>query len=385
MKPKIIQVTAIGMSQIKLLSRLNHELRNNDYDVICVCSEDEYSEQIFKEGFKFYPVQIDRAINPLANLKSILAMYKVFKKEKPVIVHVHTPVAAVLGRVAAKLAGVPHIVYTAHGFYFHEGMTKRAYKIFFNIEKYIGRYFTDYIFTQSREDYQLARSSKFLRNNNYLYISNGIELDGQYDYKKINQTYIAQLRKELQIDNTDIVFSFLGRLVEEKGIFELLEAFDQLSEKYPHIKLICMGGLPSSERDKKSAQQLEYYKSNKAIKFIGQVYDAQNYYALSDIFILPSYREGMPRSIIEAMSMRNAIIATDIRGSREEVDDGINGLLVKVKNVEDLKNKMEILINDSTLVSKMKQAAFLKAYNEYHEKDVVQKQLNVFNNLLGRL
>src|SRR5699024_7543323 len=169
MKPKIVQVTAIGMSHVKLLSKLNTTLVKEGFEVHSVCTADEYTNQLSKDNITFHNVKIDRAINPIGNIKSIIKMVKIFKKIKPEIVHVHTPVAAVLGRIAAKIAGVHNVIYTAHGFYFHEGMSKTKYKLFFTIEKYIGRLFTDYIFTQSKEDFDLAVKNKFLNNNNYLH------------------------------------------------------------------------------------------------------------------------------------------------------------------------------------------------------------------------
>src|SRR5699024_12044491 len=110
---------------------------------------------------------IDRNISLVKNLKSIIMMVKIFRIVKPDIVHVHTPVAGVLARIAAKIAKVPNIIYTAHGFYFHDGMGKLKYNIFFYIEKYIGRYFTDHIFTESIEYFKVAKNNKFLRHNKY--------------------------------------------------------------------------------------------------------------------------------------------------------------------------------------------------------------------------
>src|SRR5699024_1289833 len=121
----------------------------------------------------------------------------------------------VLGRIAAKIAGVPNVIYTAHGFYFHDGMSKAKYKLFFMIEKYIGRIFTDYIFTQSKEDFDLAVQNRFLNNNNYLHISNGIDLENQFNLSNINNNEIVEFRKKLNIKDGDIVFTFLGRMVKE--------------------------------------------------------------------------------------------------------------------------------------------------------------------------
>lgn len=383
MKPKIVQVTAIGMSQVKLLSKLNTTLVEKGFEVHAVCTADEYTNQLPKDDITFHNVKIDRAINPTGNLKSIIEMVKIFKKIKPEIVHVHTPVAAVLGRIAAKIAGVSNVIYTAHGFYFHDGMSKAKYKLFFTIEKYIGRLFTDYIFTQSKEDFDLAVQNRFLNNDNYSHISNGIDLEDQFNLNNINNNEIVVLRKKLNIKDGDIVFTFLGRMVKEKGIIELLEAFNILSSENQNVKLLCMGSMPASERDGTVGELLNKYE-NKQITFLGQVSSPEKYYAVSDVFVLPSYREGMPRSIIEAMAMKNAIIATDIRGSREEVSHKDNGYLVEVRNIPELLEAMRYLTHHPDKIESMKESGYKKTLAEYDEELVVGKQLEVFNQILER-
>src|SRR5699024_5118578 len=150
-----------------------------------------------------------------------------------------------------------------------------------------------------------------------------------FNLSNIDNDELVDIRKKLDIQNDDIVFTFLGRMVKEKGIIELLEAFNILSSENQKVKLLCMGSMPASERDGSVGELLNKYDS-KQITFLGQVSSPEKYYVISDIFVLPSYREGMPRSIIEAMAMKNAIIATDIRGSREEVSHRENGYLVEV-------------------------------------------------------
>lgn len=381
MTKKIMQVTAIGMSQVKLLSALNSRLMNEGYEVHSMCAADEYEEELRQSGVIFHDVNIARSININSNIRTLVSMIGIMRKVKPDILHVHTPVAALLGRIAGRLSGVPDIIYTAHGFYFHEGMSKYQYYFYYLIEKYAGRLCTDYIFTQSKEDYKLALDGRFLKQGNYLHISNGIDLNRRFNYKKVRLSDMAKLRKELGIEDHKLVFSFLGRMVREKGILELLEAFGKVNKLYPNTVLICMGSLPKSERDQTAGSLIEKYRSCKNIIFTGQVDAPELYYALSDIFVLPSYREGMPRSIIEAMAMRNAVIATNIRGSREEVTHGENGLLVPVQSTAELADSMIYLIEHPETVEQMKQAGYLRTVKEYDENKVVENQLAVFDEI----
>src|SRR5699024_2714057 len=377
---KITQIAAIEMTHIKLLKTLNETSVANGMEVHCVSTFGSKQNEVKQQGVHYHNINIDRNINPISNMNSILKMVKLFKQIKPDIVHVHTPIAAVLGRIAAKLAGVPTIIYTAHGFYFHEGMSLKAYKFYFNIEKFIGKYFNDYIFTQSEEDYHTSVKNNFLKKtkqNNYLHISNGIDIDNQFNFELINKDNLTNLKKELKIEADDIVVTFIGRLVKEKGILDLLDSYNKLSSN--NIKYIIIGDLPEGERDNETQEMLKKYKKEKNIIFAGQISNINEYLALSDIYCLPSYREGMPRSIIEAMAMKNAIIATNIRGAREEVIDNENGFLVPLKASMYIANKIEELANDKNKLKKFKEASFMRAKNNYNEADVVKKQLEIFS------
>lgn len=380
---KIVQLTAIDASQQRLLRTLNTKTIEEGIEVHSVAKEYDDAELMRKDGIIFHDVHFDRKISPISNLKTIFSLVKVFKIINPTIVHVHTPIAAVLGRIAAKIAKVPVIIYTAHGFYFHEGMSEKQYKLFFNIEKYIGRFFTDYIFTQSFEDYELAKKHKFLKHknkDNYLWISNGIDLEEKFNYDKINQEKINKLKEELKVSEDEIVVSFIGRLVEEKGIFDLLDAMNLTKSK---VKLIIIGSSHVSERDKVAAERLKEFENRADIIFTGHVTNAEDYLYLSDIFCLPSYREGMPRSIIEAMSMKNAILATNIRGSREEVVHEETGYLIDVKSPAEIAKYIDYLNENFTLLNEMKEKSYQRCFQLYNEKDVVEKQINVFKKYIN--
>lgn len=378
---KIIQVSAIASTMNGLLRRLNEMSIDNGYNVIGVCSKDNEENKYNKDFIKINNIEIERRISLISNIRSIYNMYKLFKKEKPDIVHVHTPVASVLGRIAAKLAKVPNIIYTAHGFYFHENMRPVKYKIFLNIEKIIAKFFTDFIFTQSEEDRNTALQNKFIEPNNIITIGNGVDTVNKFNPSKINLNEIEALYKELNIQNDIRVISFIGRLVEEKGIVDLLEAYTKLD--YKNTKLIIIGDLAQGERDKDTIKLIEKYKNNESIKFVGNREDVNNLLYISDIFCLPSYREGMPRSIIEAMAMECAVIATDIRGCREEVVDGITGYLVKTNSPNEIKERIKDILNDENLLNTMKLEGRKRAEKLYNEDEVVRKQLDIFEKLLN--
>ncbi|WP_042271153.1 glycosyltransferase family 4 protein [[Clostridium] dakarense] len=378
---KIIQVSAISSTMNGLLRRLNEMSFDCGYNVIGVCSKDNKENKYNKSFIKMHNIEIERRISLISNIRSIYNMYKLFKKEKPDIVHVHTPIASVLGRIAAKLAKVPNIIYTAHGFYFHENMRPVKYNIFLNIEKIIAKFCTDFIFTQSEEDRNTALQNKFIEPDNIITIGNGIDTVNKFNPSKINLNEIESLYKELNIQKNTRVISFIGRLVREKGIVDLLEAYTKLDCK--DTKLIIIGDLAQGERDKDTVKLIENYKNNKCIEFIGNREDINNLLYISDIFCLPSYREGMPRSIIEAMAMECAVIATDIRGCREEVVDEITGYLVKINSPNEIEVRIKKILNDENLLNTMKLEGRKRAEKLYNEDKVVRKQLDIFERLLN--
>lgn len=375
---KIVQVSAIDSTMNGLLRELNTGILNDGHELICVCSDGPHVQRLRQDGFDVRTIQIDRQISPLKNLKSIYEMYQLFKREKPDIVHVHTPVASVLGRIAAKLANIPAIIYTAHGFYFHENMSPKQYKFYYVIEKICAKFCTDYLFTQSDEDGQLAINHRFLPLRRISVISNGVDVNGKFNPNNIDEGKIHSLKKEFAIHEDDIVISFIGRLVQEKGIFDLLDAFNSIEDR--NIKLLVIGDAGKSERDQETVQRLQHYENDNVI-FTGYRSDIPELLALSDIFCLPSYREGMPRSIIEAMAMECAVVATNIRGSREEVDHDENGYLVDVNNPIGLRNCILNLATNNEKMQAFKKRAREKAISLYDEKKVVETQLQIFNEI----
>ena len=260
-------------------------------------------------------------------------------------------------------------------------MSKLKYNLFLNIEKFMGRNFTEYIFTQSVEDLEIANSCKFKKQNQMMAIGNGVDVSVRFNPSNINQHIKQELYDKLNIHKDDIVVTFIGRLVEEKGILDLLKSYNYIKSK---VKFIIVGDKFQGDRDIYVNYEIDKYKNNENIKFVGKIANVEEILSITDIFCLPSYREGMPRSIIEAMAMECAVIATNIRGSREEVLDGNTGFLVDLKSPNEIAKKIDVLSNDKKLLKSMKQNARERALSLYNEEVVIKKQINVFKELLEK-
>lgn len=377
---KIIQLCAIDQTMKIFLRTLTRCLIDRGFEVICVCSKGPYTEKLKSEGLNVVNIPIERKIDFLSNIKSIYKLNKLFKRIRPDVLHVHTPIASILGRAAAKFAKVPIVIYTAHGFYVHDNMPPIKYKLFLNIEKLMAKYFTDFIFTQSEEDRLTAVRNGFIDERKIACIGNGTDVYGKFSPKNIDSKEIKSLFEEFRLTDKDIIITFIGRLVSEKGIAELLEAFSSIESDY--IKLLIVGDIDQGCRDQKTKYLIESnYKDNKNIIFTGFRGDINNILYITDIFCLPSYREGMPRTIIEAMAMECAVIATNIRGCREEVIDGQTGFLIKPQSPDDIREKLEILVANSELLNSMKKEGRKRAEKYFNEKQTVNKQIDIINKL----
>ncbi|WP_275113053.1 glycosyltransferase [Staphylococcus equorum] len=171
----------------------------------------------------------------------------------------------------------------------------------------------------------------------------------------------------------------MGRLVKEKGIIELLNSYEKLKNK--NVKFIIIGGLPQGERDNETINLIEKFKNNKNIIFTNHITNVNEYLKMSDIFCLPSYREGMPRSIIEAMAMKNAVLATNIRGSREEVLHNETGYLFDVYDSQIIADYIDVLNEDRQKLDLFKENGYERAKALYDEEKVINKQIKIYKKI----
>lgn len=378
---KILQICAIDVSFESLLIPLITSLMEKGYTVHNACTDTGRFSHLKRVGLNMVNIPINRKIDIISNMHSIRQLYKLIRREKYQVVHVHTPIAAVLGRIAAKLAGVRHVIYTAHGFYFHEGMSKWEYMFYYQLEKTFSRYATDYLLLQSKEDYEVSLNDRFQLQERIVHLSNGVDIRDKFHPDRIGTEERMRLRKGLGIGEEEVVFSFIGRFVKEKGIFELVEAFQQLASVQQNVKLLMIGEVLPSERDHTGHELVSRMKENRHIITTGYRKDIPELLSISDVFVLPSHREGLPRSIIEAMAMGKPVIATNIRGCREEIVDGWNGFLVKKEDIGALYEKMSLLAENRELREDLGGNGRILAEKDYDEKKVIQKQLDLYSDL----
>jgi len=337
-KLKVCQVCAVDFTLNRFLLPLIDAMKKEGWEVHSVCSDGVGAQKLRLEGYVIHDIKITRTINPIAAIASIFRLFQLFRAERFDLVHVHTPVAAMIGRFAAKIAKVPLVVYTAHGFYFHEHMPTWKQKIFILLERIAGGC-TDLLFTQSEEDAKTAISEKIMPPCSVLAIGNGV--NPLHFNPEIFSTR-GKIRALLAIPERAFVIGLIGRQVKEKGICEFLQAAIAVSKVNDSIWFLMVGERLSSDHaagiDLDIALAIK--ELGKRLVITGTRDDIPEMLQAMDVFCLPSWREGMPRSIIEAMMMAKPIIATNIRGSREEVLPGETGVLVSIKSPQELMEAM---------------------------------------------
>jgi len=373
---KVVQVTAADITAKKLLLPLINRLAAEGYEVHIACSNGQYTSELRAGGHIVYNITIERRISPVSNLKSLWHLYCLFKKERFDIVHVHTPVAAALGRVAAWAARVPIVIYTAHGFYFHEHTSVRARQFLVWLEKLLGR-ITHVVFTQSYEDALTAVREGICSEEKVLWIGNGVDIE-----RFSVQPGSNGIRESLGIPLQDKVVGFVGRLVREKGILELIQAMKLVVEVIPNTMLLLVGDTLDSDRDIEAKQAISRLLDQNGlgthVMTAGFVEDIPGVMAAIDIFVLPSHREGMPRTIIEAMASGKPVIATNIRGCREEVAPDLTGLLVPVDNSAALATAIISLLLKPEIARQMGTEGRQRACELFDERIVLDKQVKAY-------
>lgn len=380
-RPRILEVTALDATVYALLMPLLHRLSAAGYDVHVACSRSEESPDDSDIGFPLHSIRFRRKLFSFLHIVAFLQLLRLLRRERFDVVHVHTPIASVIGRLAARVARVPHVVYTAHGFYFHDRMPPWQRRAVIWLERFLARWCTDLVFTQSREDLVTAIRERIVRRpEDVVWIGNGV------DVARFSSQRDLSVREEFGFQPDHLLVGFVGRLVREKGLPELLRAISIARRRVPAVRLLVIGGTLESERDVRTRRLLHEIvdESNlgEAVCFAGPRIDVDRLLRGLDLFVLPSHREGMPRSIIEAMASGLPVVATDIRGCREEVVQGVNGLLVPAEDPARLAEALVELLTDEARRRRMGFASRQLAEAQFREEDALQRQIDALETLL---
>ncbi len=379
-KIKIIRTSTVAIS-LDFLLKGQLAFLNKEYEVVAVSGKDQHLEKVaYREGVRTESVTMQRSISPLKDLVSLWKLFWLLKKEKPQIVHSITPKAGLLSMIAAKLAGVPVRVHTFTGLIFptRKGVIQ---VVLIYMDKLLC-YCATNIYPEGKgvkDDlirYKITNKPlKVLANGNV----NGIDKD-YFDPELYNLEDKIELRKKLGILENDFIFIFVGRLVRDKGINELIAAFLKLEFNSKKVKLLLVGPF-ENDLDPLNNETIKAIEEFNNIITVGFQRDVRPYFAISDALVFPSFREGFPNVVLQAGAMGLPCIVTNINGSNEIIIEGQNGTIIPVKNESAIYNAMIKLSSDKDYYSVLKSNARKMITSRYEQQVVWEALLAEYKSL----
>ena len=378
---KLIRITTVPISLDKLIEGQLAFMKAY-YEVIAVSSRGKTLEKVgIKEGVKVVPIEMTRKITPFQDLKSVWELYQFLKNEKPQIVHTHTPKAGVVGMLASYLAKVPNRLHTVAGLPLLESKgVKRSVLNF--VEKLTYSCATK-VYPNSVGLKEIILKNNFVHESKLKVIANGSSNGIDTSYFTPEVFSIAekqQLKRSLEIQKEDFVFIFVGRIVGDKGIHELIRAFSKLSKDNKQIKLLLVGSF-EDELDPVHEKTKERINNNNQIISVGFQDDVRAYLAISNALVFPSYREGFPNVVMQAGAMGLPSIVSNINGCNEIIKEDINGVVIPVKSSEAIYTAMRKLIENKEYCRQLQDNARAIIVNNYEQKVVWQALLAEYKSL----
>ncbi len=362
---KVLEVINVDFSLRHFLLPLMRGIRARGHEVVGVCAEGPLLAAVRAEGFRIETVPMARSYSPLAQWRAWRALRDLLARERPDLVHGHMPISGFLARLAARAAGVPKVAYTCHGFLFNQPGPAWRRGLAFAME-WLGGRLTDVHMTVSEEEAADARRLHIHARS--VGIGNGRDPALYHPDPEARR----RIRAELGVPEERVVAIIVSRLVRHKGHPELLAAMRAVD-----AELWVVGNRLDSDH----GEDLEPYFAGcglgARLRRLGYREDVPALLAAADLFVLPSHFEGLPMSVIEAMLTGLAVVATDTRGPREQVEEGRTGLLVPPRDVPALATALAALAADSVLRARMGEAGRLRALARYDEARVVARTLDL--------
>lgn len=347
---KIIRAATIGMSLNIFCRGLLSELKDEGYEVIALSSPDgDLAELGRREKVRTIGVSMERHVSPLKDLISLIRLIRVMRKERPVMVHSMTPKAGLLCMMAAWIAHVPIRVHTFTGLVWPT-QTGLSRKILMLTDR-ITCFCATHIIPEGegvKHDLSSCITDKPMRVLGYGNVR-GVDLNY---WKRSGGTRTEGWLSERREKKEPFTFVFVGRIVRDKGINELVNAFSRLNKNYPDTRLLLVGPV-EDDLDPVLPETRMAIEKEESIISVGSQKDVRPYYEASDALVFPSYREGFPNVVLEAGAMELPSIVTDINGSREIIEEGVNGVIVPPRDESALYEAMEDMVTHPEKVSKM--------------------------------
>ncbi len=372
-RARLAHLTTADISLALLLGLQMRAYQEAGYEVTGISAPGQWVKQLEAAGVRHIPIpELKRSWAPLSDLRAFIGLIRLFRRERFDIVHTHAPKTGVFGRIAARLTGVPVVINTVHGLYGTDGGAVRR-GLFLFLERVAARC-SDYEFCQSSEDLDTLRRLRIVRPERSMAIGNGVDLT-MFDRSAAART---ATRAALGVDNQTLVIGSVGRMVWEKGYREVFAAAERIHATHPSVCWIVAGPMEEGKADGIPAGLIADLDRRGVIKFLGLRTDMRDLYAAMDLYVLASYREGYPRSAVEAAVMGLPLVVTEIRGCRELVTHERNGLLVPPRDTEALETAVRRLVDDVPLRERLATQNRLEAPTRFDERRIIASVLDVY-------
>lgn len=375
-KKKIIKVAAVPQS-LNVLLRGQMAMLSEYYDIVCVASPGKALEEVGeRESVRTTAIPIERRISPLKDIISLWRLFLLFLRERPDMVHSITPKAGFLSMLAARFAGVPVRMHTFTGLIFPTSSGFRR-KLLMMTDRMTCKCAT-HINPEGKgvksdlERYGITNKPMDIIGNGNV---NGINLDFFKRSDDVIRLSIPYFKPEL------ITFLFIGRIVRDKGINEMVRSFERIHRKYSATRLLLVGSL-EEKTDPVDSDVLSFIRNSDAVEYVGFQSDVRPFFAVSDVFVFPSYREGFPNVVMQAGAMGLPCIVTDINGSNEIIEDGRNGVIIPSKDEPALYDAMEMFLKEPELIMSLSKDARSMIADRYDQKHFWTLLLDYYRKIL---
>lgn len=372
---KIAHLTTIDMSlRYLLLPQL--EAAGELGEAIGISAAGAFVPELEQRGIRHVALASStRGMNLFADLRAVGQLWRALRREKPDILHTHNPKPGVYGRIVGKLARVPIVVNTVHGLYATPDSSILKRGIVYMLE-WIASRFSDAELIQSPEDFYFLLERRIVSRSKLRLLGNGVDLERF----RPDPARRDEVRKELGLKDDQIAVGLVARLVEEKGVPELIEAAERLGDRY----VVFVVGPRDPEKSDAVSEELLSKAESYGVRFLGMRRDVERIYQAMDVFVLPSHREGFPRAAMEAAASGLPVIATNIRGCRQVVEDGITGFLFPVRDVDALTEAITRIGDNPELRSSQSRASVDRARIHFDEREIVNRVMRSYAEVATR-
>ena len=382
--PKLIRITTVPMALRYLLPGQMRFMTENGFDVLMISADGkELKDVIEKEACPHIIVPMTRKITPLCDLRCLVKLIKIFKKEKPDIVHTHTPKAGILGMLAARYCGIKLRIHTVAGL---PMMVEKGwkYRLLRLVEKrtYAA---ANYVWPNSNSILDFIMDQKLCDSKKLRLIAkgstNGIDINF-FDKKTLEAELLDKIKISVKYSTQNRYLLFIGRLVADKGLVELLTVFTALQQTSEALRLIIVGDYEAA-LDPLPEETIRQIENNPSVIHINWTDDVKYYMQLADIFIFPSHREGFPNVLLQAGAMELAVICSRIAGNVDIVTHNETGLIFDCGNHQQMREQIQFALNNQDKVKIMSESLSNKVREDYRQENIWQNILAAYKSLLN--